>query len=73
MNRSYGDYAEIGIIVTFASRLNQQSISLHKISKWMGHSNITVTQIYAHFAPIYDNDIEKLTIVPTEAPVPATA
>ncbi len=55
---------------TFASRLAQQGISLYKICKWLGHSDIKVTQIYAHFAPVYDNDIEKLTIVPTEAPVP---
>jgi len=47
---------------TFASRLAQQGISLYKICKWLGHSDIKVTQIYAHFAPIYDNDIEKLSI-----------
>lgn len=47
---------------TFASRLAQQGVSLYKISKWLGHSDIKVTQIYAHFAPVYDNDIEKLTV-----------
>ena len=36
---------------TFASRRAQQGISLYKIMKWLGHSSIQVTQIYAHFAP----------------------
>ncbi|MEI9477296.1 MAG: tyrosine-type recombinase/integrase [Deltaproteobacteria bacterium] len=52
---------------TFASRLAQQGVSLYKICKWLGHSDFKTTQIYAHFAPVYDNDIEKLTIVPAEA------
>lgn len=52
---------------TFASRLAQQGVSLYKICKWLGHADFKTTQIYAHFAPVYDNDIEKLTIVPTEA------
>lgn len=47
---------------TFASRLAQQGISLYKIMKWLGHSSMQVTQIYAHFAPAYDSDIECLTI-----------
>ncbi len=51
---------------TFASRLAQQGVSLYKICKWLGHSDFKTTQIYAHFAPVYDNDIEKLTIVPVE-------
>lgn len=50
---------------TFASRLAQQGVSLYKICKWLGHSDIKVTQIYAHFAPVYDDDIEKLCIVGT--------
>ncbi len=58
---------------TFASRLAQQGVSLYKICKWLGHADFKTTQIYAHFAPVYDNDIEKLTIVPTEAPVGASA
>ncbi len=49
---------------TFASRLAQEGISLYKISKWLGHSDFKTTQIYAHFAPIYDDDIEKLSIKP---------
>lgn len=47
---------------TFASRLAQEGVSLYKISKWMGHADLKTTQIYAHFAPIYDGDIEKLSI-----------
>jgi len=47
---------------TFSSRPAQQGISLYKIMKWLGHSSMQVTQIYAHFVPAYDQDIEKLTI-----------
>lgn len=49
---------------TFASRLAQEGISLYKICKWLGHADFKTTQIYAHFAPIYDGDIEKLSILP---------
>lgn len=52
---------------TFAFRLAQQGISLYKIMKWLGHSSMQVTQIYAHFAPAYDADIERLTIQTREA------
>jgi site-specific recombinase XerD len=47
---------------TFASRLAQMGISIYKICKWLGHSSVVVTQIYANFSPMYDGDIEKLTI-----------
>lgn len=47
---------------TFASRLAQEGISLYKICKWLGHSDFKTTQIYAHFAPVYDQDIEKLSL-----------
>jgi integrase len=47
---------------TFASRLVQNNVPIYKVSKWLGHSSLAVTQIYAHFAPIYDCDIEKLSI-----------
>jgi integrase len=33
---------------TFASRLTQQGLSLHKISKLLGHSSTTMTRKYAH-------------------------
>lgn len=47
---------------TFASRLVQNNVPIYKVSKWLGHSSLEVTQIYAHFAPVYDEDIEKLAI-----------
>lgn len=47
---------------TFASRLAQEGVSIYKISKFLGHSSVLVTQIYAHFSPGYDADIEKLTM-----------
>ncbi len=48
---------------TFASRLVQNNVPLYKVSKWLGHSSLAVTQIYAHYAPTYDLDIEKLELV----------
>ena len=48
---------------TFASRLVQNNVPIYKVSKWLGHSSLAVTQIYAHFAPIYDEDIEKLSMI----------
>lgn len=57
---------------TFASRLAQEGISLYKICKWLGHADFKTTQIYAHFAPVYDQDIEKLTIL-EPVPVEKTA
>jgi integrase len=36
---------------TFASRLVQAEVSLAKVSKLLGHSSITTTEIYAHLAP----------------------
>ena len=55
---------------TFASRLVQNNVPIYKVSKWLGHSSLAVTTIYAHFAPVYDDDIEKLSMSPKEpAPV----
>ena len=34
----------------------------YEICKWLGHADFKATQIYAHFAPIYDGDIEKISI-----------
>jgi len=47
----------------FASRLGQGGISIYRICKWLSHSDIKVTQIYAHFAPVYDDDIEKPKVI----------
>ncbi len=47
---------------TFASRLVQNNVPIYKVSKWLGHSSLATTQIYAHFAPIYDKDIEALSM-----------
>lgn len=36
---------------TFASRLVQKGVSIYEVSKLLGHSDIRVTQIYAHLKP----------------------
>jgi len=36
---------------TFASWLVQASVPLYKVSNWMGHHSVTVTERYAHLAP----------------------
>jgi len=47
---------------TFASRLAQESTDSFKIQHWMGHKSQSTTEIYLHFAPKYDEDIERLSI-----------
>jgi len=44
---------------TFASRLAQKGVSIYKVSKWLGHSSVVVTNIYAHLSP-QDEDIDVL-------------
>ena len=44
---------------TFASHLVSNGVSLYKVSRWLGHKDLTTTQIYAHLAP-GDNDINRL-------------
>ena len=55
---------------TFATMLAQKGVSLWKIKDWMGHSSITVTEIYAHSSTNYDDDIEKLAM-PSSTDQPA--
>jgi len=41
---------------TFASWLVQAGVPLYKVSSWMGHSSIEVTERYAHLAPTQSDD-----------------
>ena len=43
-----------------ASLAVQAGVSIYKVSRWMGHGDCATTQIYAHLAPGYDEDIDKL-------------
>ena len=46
---------------TFASRLIMAGVPLIQISKWLGHKNILMTQIYAHLEPTSGReDINKI-------------
>ncbi|MCH7887251.1 MAG: tyrosine-type recombinase/integrase [Candidatus Marinimicrobia bacterium] len=46
---------------TFASRLIMAGVPLIQISKWLGHRNITMTQVYAHLEPTSGReDINKI-------------
>jgi len=40
---------------TFASWLVQAGVPLYKVSNWMGHHSVTVTERYAHLAPNQDD------------------
>lgn len=44
---------------TFASLLAGNGVSLYKVSKWMGHTSITTTEVYAHLCPL-DADIGRM-------------
>ena len=41
---------------TFASQLAIKGVSIFKISKWLGHSDVKTTMIYAHLAD-YDEEV----------------
>ncbi len=44
---------------TFASHAVQASVSIFKVSQWLGHHDVKITvQFYAHLAPV-DDDINK--------------
>ena len=45
---------------TFGSWLAQQGVSIFKISRWMGHSSVKVTERYYVGLQAYDPDIDRL-------------
>ncbi len=47
---------------TFATRLKDAGVSVAKISDWLGHSSLKVTELYLGCNSSYDEDIEKLTL-----------
>jgi len=46
---------------TFGSILADRNVSIYKIRKWMGHSDVRTTQIYAHLQD-YDDDINRMNL-----------
>ena len=44
---------------TFASHLVMRGVSIYKVSRWLGHSSVNTTMIYAHLAP-QDDEINVL-------------
>lgn len=47
---------------TYVSLALKSDISMFKVSQWLGHSDIRITQeTYAHLAP-YDSDVDRLQI-----------
>ncbi len=44
---------------TFASQLVIAGVSIYKVSRWLGHSDVKTTMIYAHLAP-QDADINRI-------------
>jgi len=45
---------------SFASRYMQAGGNIYRLAKILGHSTVKTTEIYAHLAPTYDPDIEKV-------------
>ncbi len=48
---------------TFASRAVQNGVSLPQIMAWMGHGDYKTVLRYAHMAPGYSKEIEKINLV----------
>lgn len=47
---------------TFASLMLEAGVPMFKVSQWLGHSDIRITQeTYAHLAP-YDSEIDRLSL-----------
>jgi len=40
---------------TFASHLAMRGVPLARISRWLGHTSVTTTEIYAHLGPCNDD------------------
>jgi len=52
---------------TFASRLVMKGVPLIQISKWLGHRDISMTQIYAHLEPTSGKEeINKIDFSPAD-------
>ncbi len=47
---------------TFATKLKETGVSIAKISDWLGHASIKVTELYLGCSSSYDDDIEKLSM-----------
>jgi integrase len=45
---------------SFAVSLAKNGVALAKIAAWLGHSFTSVTEIYARFQTVYDEDINKI-------------
>lgn len=47
---------------TFASRLVQAGVDVYRVASWLGHSDVRVTQQYAHLRPGWDAQIDKADV-----------
>lgn len=45
---------------TFGSTLASAGVSIYKIAKWMGHADVSTTQVYAHLQD-FDEEIDRLS------------
>lgn len=57
---------------SFGAACAEKGIPFQTIKAWMGHHSITVTEIYATFAPKYHPDIERINIGEPETPTAQT-